>query len=158
MDSAKIYRPGAVGAILDEYERALQELTLLLSSISEEDFLRILDPDTKDPDCHSVQTIIRHVIRSGYGYPSYIRPFFGMEIERPELGERTKTESIAMLGKMFAYNVATFEGRFTMTEAEAEAIKFTTRWGTDHTLESIMEHAIVHILRHRRQIERLLSL
>jgi uncharacterized damage-inducible protein DinB len=154
----KIYRQGAIGAILDEYERALHELKSVLSSVSEEDYVRILDPDTKDPDCRSVQTILRHVIRSGYGYPSYIRPFFGMEVVRPNLRELTKIESMTMLDEMFAYNLATFEDRLTMTEAEMEAIKFTTRWGTDHTLESIMEHAIVHILRHRRQIERLLSI
>lgn len=158
MANEKMYRPGAIGAILDEYERALGDLKKLVASLSEDDFTRILDSDTTDPDCKSAQTIIRHVINSGFGYPNYIRAFFGEEIHRPELWILSKDESLKMLDQMFAYNVATFAHKYNMTEAEAEAVKFKTRWGADHTLESIMEHAVVHILRHRRQIERLLSL
>lgn len=153
----KRYRPGAIGAILDEYERALEDLKILVASLSEDDFTRILDSETDDPDCKSAQSIIRHVINSGFGYPNYIRTYFGEDIYKPEIWTLSKADSLNMLDEMFAYNVATFEHRYTMTEAEAEAVKFKTRWGADHTLESIMEHAIVHILRHRRQIERLLS-
>ena len=40
---------------------------------------------------------------------------------------------------------------------EIEKIKMPTPWGTTYTLEQMLEHAIVHILRHRRQIERLLQ-
>jgi hypothetical protein len=32
-----------------------------------------------------------------------------------------------------------------------------SRWGMRYNLEQMMEHAIVHILRHRRQIERLIQ-
>ena len=158
MASVKIYRPGAIGAILDEYERVLGDLKKLVASLSEDDFTRILDTQTTDPDCKSAQTIIRHVINSGFGYPNYIRAYFNEDIHRPELWVLSKDESLKMLDKMFAYNVTTFAHRYDISEAEAEAVKFKTRWGPEHTLESIMEHAIVHVLRHRRQIERLLSI
>jgi len=157
MTGEKTYRPGAIGAILDEYERALEDLKKLVSSLTDDDFTRVLDSATDDPDCKSVQTIIRHVINSGFGYPNYIRAYFNEEIHKPEMWVLSKDESLKLLDEMFTYNVATFAHRYSMTEAEAEAVKFKTRWGADHTLESIMEHAIVHILRHRRQIERLLS-
>lgn len=158
MANKKTYRPGAIGAILDEYERALEDLKKLVASLSESDFTRILDNQTDDPDCKSTQTIIRHVINSGFGYPNYIRAYFNEEIHKPELWVLSKDESLRMLDEMFKYNVATFAHRCNMTEVEAEAVKFKTRWGPEHSLESIMEHAIVHVLRHRRQIERLLSL
>jgi len=32
-----------------------------------------------------------------------------------------------------------------------------TSWGENYDFEQLLEHAIVHILRHRRQIERLLK-
>lgn len=157
MNTRKQYRQGAIGAILDEYERALNDLISLLHKIPESDYLRILDKETTDPDCHSVQTIIKHVIRSGYGYPNYIRPFFQLEIVQPEVGNLSKADAVRMLGEMFAYNEATFTDRYMMSESEMEAIEFTTRWGPRHTLESMMEHATVHVLRHRRQIEKLLG-
>ena len=34
--------------------------------------------------------------------------------------------------------------------------KLTTRWGQMYNIEQLLEHAIVHVLRHRRQIERFL--
>ncbi len=151
------YRKGFIGAILDEYERALNDLLILLESISEDEYLRISDTETTDPDCRSVQTVISHVIRSGYGYPSYIRPFFSMEIFRPETEGIVKDDAIRYLKEMFEYNLATFEGKHEMTESEASAITFKTRWGADYDLEGIMEHAIVHILRHRRQIAKFMG-
>jgi chromosomal replication initiation ATPase DnaA len=35
-----------------------------------------------------------------------------------------------------------------------ESLKIKTRWGQLYDIEQITEHAIVHILRHRRQIEK----
>ena len=41
-----------------------------------------------------------------------------------------------------------------ITEEEVLQNTFTVRWGVLYNLEQLLEHAIVHILRHRRQIER----
>ncbi len=45
---AKNYRNGAIGALMDEYERAAWELKTILNKMSAEDFVKIVDPDTKD--------------------------------------------------------------------------------------------------------------
>jgi hypothetical protein len=37
-----------------------------------------------------------------------------------------------------------------------ETIFFKTRWGVDYNIDQLFEHAIVHVLRHRRQIEKFL--
>ena len=42
-----------------------------------------------------------------------------------------------------------------MEEFEADK-KILVRWGQLYDVEQLFEHAIVHILRHRRQIERFL--
>ena len=68
----KTYRKGGVGAMMDEYERAAAELKNVLSSVSEEQFNRIVDTETKDDDCRSIQTIMGHVVNAGYGYADYI--------------------------------------------------------------------------------------
>ena len=38
------------------------------------------------------------------------------------------------------------------------SIKFTSRMGEEYNFEQILEHAVVHILRHRRQIEKFIAL
>jgi hypothetical protein len=44
-----------------------------------------------------------------------------------------------------------------MTDEEITAVKMPVRWGPTYDLEQLLEHAIVHILRHRRQVERFLE-
>ena len=63
---------GGLGAILDEYKKASEELIQVLGNISEEYFVKIVDSKTEDEDCRSIQTVCRHVIRSGYGYANYV--------------------------------------------------------------------------------------
>jgi hypothetical protein len=42
----KKYRNGPVGALMDEYERAAEELINILKGISQNDFIKIVDPDS----------------------------------------------------------------------------------------------------------------
>ena len=55
---------------------------------------------------------------------------------------------------MLEYTAQTLEGRWEMTDEEIERITMPTGWGVTYNLEQLLEHAIVHILRHRRQIEK----
>lgn len=153
---AKNYRKGAVGALMDEYERASAELKTILNKISLEDFVKIVDPDTKDEDCRSVQTIMNHVVRAGYGYSNYLRKEFGINSDNPVYQINDADEAISHFERMLEYTVQTLEGKWEMPEEEITNIKIVTRWGTTLHMETLLEHAIVHILRHRRQIERFL--
>ena len=48
------FRDGPIGALLDEYERAVHELKETLSRLGPEDFTRPLDEKTEDPDCRTI--------------------------------------------------------------------------------------------------------
>ncbi len=61
----KAYRKGALGAMMDEYERAASELRRLVEQIPEDEFVRVVDPQTSDENCRSVQTIMSHVVSAG---------------------------------------------------------------------------------------------
>lgn len=61
---------------------------------------------------------------------------------------------MTQLEAMLNYTAQTLEGRWEMTEEEIERAIIHTGWGVTYDLEQLLEHAIVHILRHRRQIER----
>ncbi len=150
----KHYRTGPLGSLMDEYERALQELQELLRSLSKEDYSRISNPHSPDPDCLSVQTIIWHVIAAGYGYAFYIRKAMGSEGIRPEIPLLSQLDAINKLGEVFEYSLQTFEGRWNMGEEEMYTTTIKTGW-SEYNIDSMLEHAIVHILRHRRQIEKL---
>jgi len=128
-----LYRDnGAIGALLDEYEKALNELKALVSTLTVDELTRIVDHDTKDKDCRSIQTVLSHVVGAGCHYVEAIRMHYG------EVIDYYKTEQ---------YN--------TVPEYLL-AIDRMLSWGQRYDVEQLFEHAIVHVLRHRRQVERFL--
>ncbi len=149
--------------MMDEYERAAGELKNVVGRATLEQYGRIVDTETKDEDCRSIQTIITHVVRAGYGYADYIRAAFGIPSARPPetlpgqtvpVGNR---EAAAKIDGFLAYTAQTLEGKWEMTDDDIQKVSMKSRWGPIYDLEQLLEHAIVHILRHRRQIERFLE-
>lgn len=126
---SKNYRKGAVGALMDEYERAAWELKTILNKISLEDFVKIVDPDTKDEDCRSVQTIMNHVVRAGYSYSDRIRKEFGVDSNVPAFEINNADEAISHFDRMLEYAVQTLEGKWEMTDEDIFKVKIVTRSG-----------------------------
>ena len=48
----------------------------------------------------------------------------------------------------------TVEPLLKATEQEIQALSFAVRWGPRYDPDMILEHAVCHLLRHRRQLER----
>jgi hypothetical protein len=149
---------GAVGALLDEYEKAVTELRQLLETVTDAELMAVVDPATKDPDCRSIQTILTHVVRAGYTYAIYVRKAQGEELD---FRERLPLHSIKEYQKalliMFRYNEYLFKEYPDLPlEIFEQKGKMLMSWGQYYDIEQLFEHAIVHILRHRRQIERFL--
>jgi len=150
----KIYRPGAIGALTDEYEKALNELKTLLSGITDDQFNAIVDSSVKE-DFQSVKNIVIHIVKSGYVYANHIRKRFGNNIDKNEININSIHEAFFQLDKMFHYTVETFEDKWLLSDDDLLNTIIKTSW-TTYDLEAIIEHSIVHILRHRLQIEKLL--
>ena len=151
------YRKGGIGAVMDEYERAADDFKKLITRISETDFVKIVDSDTKDEDCRSVQTIISHVTNSGYGYANYIRDWYSVPKSSPERRLIFQNDFFIEFDKMLAYTSQTLQGKWEYSDEEIMKVKMIVRWGPQYDLEQLLEHAVVHILRHRRQIEKFAS-
>jgi len=155
----KRYRDnGAIGALLDEYEKAVTELRNLLDTMTDVELMTAVDTTTKDPDCQSIQTILTHVVRAGYTYAIYVRKSQGEELDfRERLLLNTTKEYQKELQIMFQYNEFLFkEYPDVSLETFEQNDKIRTAWEQYYDVEQLFEHAIVHVLRHRRQIERFL--
>jgi uncharacterized damage-inducible protein DinB len=148
-------RNGATGALLDEYERAISDLKQLIRTIPDNRLTVITDHQTADENCRSVQTILSHVVHAGYGYATSIHNNKGHELTRPDKAFHNTVQAyLDDLDRMFAFTEHIFSN---ITDAELEqmdnALKKKSGWGQVYDMEQMMEHAIVHILRHRRQLE-----
>lgn len=138
----------------DEYEKALNELKVVLTSISDELFLKT--DLSLEADFQSIRNITAHIIRSGYVYSNYIRTSFGTEKMSYSFQLNSIMDALTEMDKMFQYKLETYENRWLMTDDEMMQTIIKTSW-TTYDLEAIIEHSIVHILRHRLQIQKIIQ-
>lgn len=153
------YHNGAIGALLDEYEKAISELKQLISTVGNEELVEIKDHQTADDSSRSLQSILTHVVSSGYSYCVQIMGHKGVLLERPPKHlYQSALEYQHALDEMFRFNDRYIS---TIKEHEVEQLendkKITSTWGQLYDIEQMMEHAIVHVLRHRRQINRFIG-
>jgi len=151
---ARLTRLGAKGAILDVYEDAIQKLCQAIEHLSDEALITVLDADGMDENCRSIQTILGHVVGSAYSYAIYVQELTGKGKAHP--GVRLRPTVSAYINDINdAFTVGVFEA---LSDPDLEEFnpnrKIHTRWQQIYDIEQMMEHAIVHVLRHTRQIEK----
>jgi len=149
---------GAKGALLDEYEKAIKELQSLISSIPDDNLKLVVDSQTSNSDCVSIQSVLTHTVRAGILYVQEIRQSLGEEVVfcKREYYDSVG-EYVHALDNMFKMNVQLFNDYPKLSLEENDASKkIKVAWGQIYDVEQLYEHAIVHVLRHRRQIERFL--
>ncbi len=148
-------RSGTFGAIMDEYSRAAEDFCRMLESLPSES----LDwtQASNDPDTVSIRAMCAHVVNAARGYANYVRQARGLPKSEERIdakGIRAATEVRAGLADALRYTEGALDGLYDVDEPTYAAIQFKVRWGPVYDPEMILEHAIVHLLRHRRQLER----
>ena len=147
---------GMVKALIEEYNRSAIDLKEVLSQISDIDYQRIRNHKTEDPDCKSIQTVVRHIVGSGYTYINYINSIRKIEGREYNTVIQNSSTGIIEIDKMLDYSQFSLNQILHLENKEIQTWKFESSWGVTYDFEQLMEHAIVHILRHRRQIENFL--
>jgi len=152
MDNKK--KQNAVLAFLDEYKKAIIELKNVILDLNENELLEVVDNETLNPECKSIQSILTHVVSSGFSYCIYIQNHRNIDSKRPEQKFRTSIAQYSNdLDNVLEFTNKTFSDIFdSELEEFSESRKIATKWGQFYDIEQMMEHAIIHILRHRRQI------
>ena len=150
---------GGITALLAEYCKAIDELKYIIKPINNKQLCEMVDKNTSDLDCKSIQSILSHVVFSGYCYISYIENYIGNKKTRLEkINYKNANEYIAQLNLMFEYSMNFFQKNINIEIEELDnSRKINTNWGQKYDIEQLLEHAIVHVLRHRRQIEKFIN-
>ncbi|MEO6346860.1 MAG: hypothetical protein ABIO60_03030 [Aquaticitalea sp.] len=92
MQKSEPKKQNAVQALLDIYKNAVQALQRCIEDLKPDELCYILDAQSDNPDCHSIQTILAHVIRSGIAYNVYIQNIKDPRVQRPERIQRETVE------------------------------------------------------------------
>ena len=113
-------------------------------------------PATSDPDYASLHTLLHHVFRASRGYMTWLcekheLPDPGIEPAPPaDVVEREADRYLEHLLERWRTPLA------GMDEEGLQPL-FTSRWGAELSGEGMLEHAVVHPLRHRFQLEELME-
>ena len=152
-------RPGStgpVGAMMDEYALAAEAFCRAVEGFDPDGFV---DPRPGgEPGAPTVRGISVHVCGAARGYANYLRDAQGSEMQSPEASPaervRVPADVRPVLAEELRFTEASVEPLRSLPEDEMMAIEFRARWGPLYNPESMLEHAICHLLRHRRQLER----
>jgi hypothetical protein len=114
-------------------------------------------PKTADPSYQSPDHLAGHVFRAARNYLVWI----GDCVKRPvtDVDSDTDLVGIARKGRAFVDDVLAGWRRHlsALEDAELAPATYKSRWGEDYSIEQMLEHAVVHPMRHRIQLERLMG-
>ena len=148
-------RSGPFGALMDEYARAADDLCRVAETFTQAEFTREVADD--DPNCRTVQAICHHACAAAIGDSNMILKARGMETEKDGPAHFTPATSAglrALLTQRLKATERALEGIYDFTYEQCRTLEFQIPCGPKLGPETMLEHAIVHLLRHRRQLER----
>jgi hypothetical protein len=114
-------------------------------------------PPTDDPADASLETLGRHVLSAAGGYMIWMCEVLAL----PNPGIRPAPEAAAMLREADDYMEHVLERwRAPLSEVPNERLEtpeYPSRWQTRYCIDSMLEHAVMHPIRHAFQLDELLK-
>ncbi|MCB0212081.1 MAG: hypothetical protein KDJ52_22250 [Anaerolineae bacterium] len=114
-------------------------------------------PETDDPNYVSLDMLLNHVFMSARSYMVWMCDkliLHDPKIEMPPLPEEIEGEADAYLAHLID------RWQFPLAEVEEERFdqpEHLSNWGTHYCVEAMLEHAVMHAILHRVQLEELLA-
>jgi uncharacterized damage-inducible protein DinB len=143
-------------SLLAIYKIEIDRLCDVIKQLNNEEISNLHDIEAKDKDCISIQTILAHVVHSGHGYTNYFKKQAGV---LPTIVNKSLLQSADeyydSLIKMYNQCFEVFENHPNIEmETTINKNKIKTTWGQLYDVDQMLEHAIMHIIRHRFQIQK----
>jgi uncharacterized damage-inducible protein DinB len=114
-------------------------------------------PKTEDPDYQSLEHLLVHLLRSSRGYLTWICEKLELPdpgIDLPPSVEQVERDAAAYLEHVLA---CWRKPLAPIDEARMSFPSYKSRWDMDYSIDSMLEHALVHPLRHTFQLRELLA-
>lgn len=142
----------AFDACLAEYRKAAAEFCDVVERFAPKVFAA--ERPGEDPDTLSPLTICRHVVGAAHGYASYLRKAQGLQPEPFAQRVKGPLDVRPALEAAIGYTEESVAPMRALPARDVLKVEFRVSWGALYNPEILLEHAICHVLRHRRQLER----
>ena len=112
-------------------------------------------PETKDPDYESLEHLLRHVLGSARGYMKWMCGC--LELGDPGIEEPPGVDRIAgKAGSYLGHILQRWRGPLARVEEERFVRpEYKSRWGVLYCIDAMLEHAVMHPIRHSFQLRSL---
>lgn len=114
-------------------------------------------PKTDDSDYQSLDTLLRHILRASRGYMIWICD--KLNLPDPEIEKVPEAENINREAEMYLTHLLD-KWRLPLANVEEDRFHkptYTSRWGVEYCIDAMLEHAVMHPIRHEFQIRNLIS-
>ncbi len=114
-------------------------------------------PITDDPYYKSLDTLLHHVLKSARGYMIWICA--QLNLPDPQIDEAPPAEIVEENSEKFIEHL-TQKWSLPLREIEPELFEdkvYKSNWGIDYSIEAMLEHAVMHPIRHKFQLENLIK-
>ena len=151
----KNYLYSGAGALVSLHEKGMSKF-LITWKIAENKNLKL--PDTDDADYISLETLLLHVLNSSGGYLKWICQKLELpdpKIEKPPEVKSIRNEAEKYLEYLFE------KWKTPLTEVPKEkffAKTYKSNWGVEYCIEAMLEHAVMHPIRHESQLNNLMKI
>ena len=153
-ESTPEHRSRAARALVVLHERHLREFLVVWRRARA---AGVMLPRTDDPDYASLETLLFHVLRAARGYLTWMCEQLALPdpgIDAPPPVERVAGEADAYLEHLLA------RWRTALVDVAPERLEdraYPSRWGTPYSVDAMLEHAVMHPIRHAFQLDNLLG-
>ena len=113
-------------------------------------------PASDDPAYVSLDALGQHVLRSAGGYMLWMCEM----LELPDPGIRRVPDVAAIVGEADEYLEHVWRWRAPLRDVSNEQLEtpeYPSRWETLYCIDAMLEHAVVHPIRHAFQLEELIK-
>ena len=149
------FRSRAVRSLVELHERELREFVSTWRRFAASG--KPMPDGRGDADYESPERLVAHVQGSARGYLLWTWEV----LERPIEGLPMTRDVAVIVPRLDAFMDETLEAwrrhLAPLEDAQLAPKQYMSRWGEPHTIEQMLEHAVVHPMRHRIQLERILA-
>ena len=154
MNAMNTYKSGGARALVLLHDRHLRSC---VDTWFEAKAAGVTLPDTRDPSYESMEEVLRHVLRAARGYMTWICE----KLELPDPGIEPTPEADAIAAEARDYMEHVLERWRTplagVTDEQLDRGIYTSRWGTEYCIDAMLEHAVMHPIRHEFQLRKLMD-
>jgi hypothetical protein len=153
--TALAYRSRAVRALVLLHDEHVRRFLVVWNQAQA---ASVVLPKTDDPAYASLETLLRHVLCSARGYMTWMCEV----LELPDPKIRMPPELPALPAEADSYMEHVLEKWRTplrdVGDDRLETPEYPSEWQTRYCIDAMLEHAVMHPIRHAFQLEELMRL